>query len=223
LTAFLMHDLKNVAAQQSLLLQNAERHKGNPEFIEDMLATVANSVRRISRLLEQLRSGAVPAAQGRTQLAAAIDKALGECRAQPPKPDCRGVVENLWVRGDTDQLATVLGHVLRNAQDAAQTHGHVTLVVKRAAGEAVIEIEDDGGGMDETFIRDKLFKPFYTTKASRGMGIGAYQAREYVRSLGGSVSVDSAPGRGTVFTIRLPLVETAVESAATDGKLAAAP
>jgi putative PEP-CTERM system histidine kinase len=223
LTAFLMHDLKNVAAQQSLLLQNAERHKRNPEFVDDMLATVANSVRRISRLLEQLRSGVVPAAQGRTQLAAAIDKALGECRAQPPKPDCRSVAENLWVRGDTDQLATVLGHVLRNAQDAAQTHGHVTLVVKHAAGEAVIEIEDDGGGMDETFIRDKLFKPFYTTKASRGMGIGAYQAREYVRSLGGSVSVDSAPGRGTVFTIRLPLAETAVESAAADGKLAAAP
>lgn len=223
LTAFLMHDLKNVAAQQSLLLQNAERHKRNPEFIDDMLATVANSVRRISRLLEQLRSGAVPAAQGRTQLAAAIDKALGECRAQPPKPDCRSAAENLWVRGDTDQLATVLGHVLRNAQDAAQTHGHVTLEVKHAAGEAVIEIEDDGGGMDETFIRDKLFKPFYTTKASRGMGIGAYQAREYVRSLGGSVSVDSAPGRGTVFTIRLPLAETAVESAAGNDKLAAAP
>ena len=222
LTAFLMHDLKNVAAQQSLLLQNAERHKHNPQFVDDMLATVANSVRRISRLLEQLRGGATIAVHGRAQLAAAIDKALGECRTQPPTPDYRGTEENLWVRADTDQLATVLGHVLRNAQDAAQAHGHVTLAVKRAAGEAEIAIEDDGGGMDEAFIREKLFKPFYTTKASRGMGIGAYQAREYVRSLGGSVSVDSVPGRGTVFTIRLPLAEAADESAAA-GKLAAAP
>ena len=223
LTAFLMHDLKNVAAQQSLLLQNAERHKHNPEFVDDMLATVANSVRRISRLLEQLRGGSTSATPGRALLAAAIDKALGECGAQPPKPDYRPAAENLWVRADTDQFATVLAHVLRNAQDAAQPHGHVTLDVKQAAGEAVIEIGDDGGGMDEAFIRDKLFKPFFTTKASRGMGIGAYQAREYVRSLGGAVNVDSSPGRGTVFTIRLPLVDIMDVAAAADGKLAAAP
>ena len=80
-------------------------------------------------------------------------------------------------------------------------------------------------GMDEAFIRDRLFKPFFTTKASRGMGIGAYQAREYVRSLGGSVGVDSTPGRGTVFRIRLPLVEAAAVDAATaaNDQLAAAP
>lgn len=209
LTAFLMHDLKNVAAQQSLLLQNAERHKHNPAFIDDMLETVANSVRRITRLLEQLRGGAAPAAQARVQLAAVVAKAIGECRAQQPTPECAAPVAELWVRADADQLATVLGHVIRNAQDAAKAHGHVTLKVKRAAGYAVIEIEDDGAGMDEDFIRNRLFKPFFTTKASRGMGIGAYQVREYVRSLGGSVRVDSMPGQGTVFGIQLPLVAAA--------------
>ena len=205
LTAFLMHDLKNVAAQQSLLLQNAERHKRNPAFVDDMLTTVANSVRRISRLLEQLRGGVAPAALGRVQLAAVIDKALAECQAQLPRPEYQPAAENLWVQADTEQLATVLGHVLRNAQDASQAHGHVTLTVKHVTGNAAIEIEDDGAGMDEDFIRNRLFKPFFSTKASRGMGVGAYQAREYVRSLGGAVSVDSVPGQGTVFTIRLPL------------------
>lgn len=223
LTAFLMHDLKNVAAQQSLLLQNAERHKRNPEFVDDMLATVANSVRRITRLLEQLRGDAAPAAHGRAQLATVIDKALAECQAQSPRPVCQSAGENLWVRANVDQLATVLGHVLRNAQDAAQAHGHVTLRVQRNAEQALIEIEDDGGGMDEAFIRDRLFKPFFTTKASRGMGIGAYQAREYVRSLGGSVGVDSTPGHGTVFRIRLPLAAAADAATAADDKLAAAP
>jgi len=221
LTAFLMHDLKNVAAQQSLLLQNAERHKHNPQFVDDMLATVANSVHRITRLLEQLRGDATPAVHGRAQLATVIDKALEECRAQRPRPDYQAAAEGLWVRANAEQLATVLGHVLRNAQDAAQAHGHVTLRTQRTATQAVIEIEDDGGGMDEAFIRDRLFKPFFTTKASRGMGIGAYQAREYVRSLGGAVDVDSAPGRGTVFRICLPLAAD-VEAGA-DGKLAAAP
>ena len=221
LTAFLMHDLKNVAAQQSLLLQNAERHKHNPAFVDDMLTTVANSVNRISLLLEQLRGDAAPGVRGRVQLASAIDKALGECRAQSPLPEYEPTAEDLWVRAHTEQLATVLGHVIRNAQDAAQAHGHVTLRVQRAAGDAAIEIEDDGAGMDEDFIRNRLFKPFFTTKASKGMGIGAYQAREYVNSLGGVMSVRSTPGQGTVFAIRLPLAEPAGD-ATSDGELRAA-
>jgi len=221
LTAFLMHDLKNVAAQQSLLLQNAERHKHNPAFVEDMLATVANSVRRISLLLDQLRGDATPGASGRVQLGAVIDKTLAECSTQSPRPEYRPTAEDLWVRADADQLATVLGHVIRNAQDAAQARGHVTLKVERAAADAAIEIEDDGPGMDEDFIRNQLFKPFFTTKASKGMGIGAYQARKYVHSLGGVMSVRSTPGQGTVFAIRLPLAKPAGD-ATSDSKLRAA-
>jgi putative PEP-CTERM system histidine kinase len=216
LTAFLMHDLKNLAAQQSLLLQNAERHKHNPAFVDDMLTTVGNSVQRISRLLEQLRGDAAAATHGRVQLAAVIDKALGECRAQLPRPEYEPAADDLWVHADGDQLATVLGHVIRNAQDAATAHGHVTLRAKRASGYAAIDIEDDGAGMDEDFIRNRLFKPFFTTKASRGMGIGAYQAREYVHSLGGAMSVNSTPGQGTVFTVQLPLAEPAGDATAAD-------
>lgn len=221
LTAFLMHDLKNVAAQQSLLLQNAERHKHNPAFMDDMLATVGNSVQRISMLLDQLCGDATPAASGRVQLGVVIDKALAECSAQSPRPEYRPSAEDLWVRADADQLATVLGHVIRNAQDAAQVRGHVTLRVERAAGDAAIEIEDDGPGMDEDFIRNQLFKPFFTTKASKGMGIGAYQARKYVHSLGGAMSVRSIPSQGTVFAIRLPLAKPAGD-ATSDSKLRAA-
>ncbi|HKV66121.1 MAG TPA: XrtA/PEP-CTERM system histidine kinase PrsK [Rhodanobacteraceae bacterium] len=222
LTAFLMHDLKNIAAQQSLLLQNAARHKRNPAFVDDMLATVENSARRIARLLEQLRGGRAAAVHGRVQLATAIDKALGECRAQSPRPEYLPPSGECWVRADLEQLATVLGHLIRNAQDAAQAHGHVTLRLKRSDRQALIEIEDDGAGMDEDFIRNRLFKPFFTTKASRGMGIGAYQAREYVHSLGGTINVRSVPGEGTVFTIQLPLTDADADAAVID-KLGAAP
>ncbi|MEO8779270.1 MAG: XrtA/PEP-CTERM system histidine kinase PrsK [Rhodanobacter sp.] len=221
LTAFLMHDLKNIAAQQSLMLQNAERHKRNPAFVDDMLTTVGNSVQRISRLLEQLRGDPAPARHARVQLALVIDRALGECRAQSPQPEYQPAADGLWVRADSDQLASVLGHVIRNAQDAAKEHGHVTLRVGRASAHAVIEIEDDGAGMDEDFIRNRLFQPFFTTKASKGMGIGAYQAREYVHSLGGAMRVNSTPGEGTVFTIQLPLAEPASDTTATDMPAAA--
>ncbi len=216
LTAFLMHDLKNLAAQQSLLLQNAERHKHNPAFVDDMLATVANSVQRVSRLLEQLRGDAAPAKHARVQLAAVLSKALAECRAQSPQAEYQSVADDLWVRADSEQLATVLGHVIRNAQDAAHAHGHVTLRARREQGHAMIEIEDDGAGMDQDFIRNRLFQPFFTTKASKGMGIGAYQAREYVHSLGGAMRVDSTLGQGTVFTIQLPLAEPAGGANAAD-------
>jgi putative PEP-CTERM system histidine kinase len=221
LTAFLMHDLKNVAAQQSLLLQNAERHKRNPAFVDDMLTTVGNSVQRIGRLLEQLHGNGAPTQHGRVQLRAVVDKAIGECRAQSPQPEFASTTEDLWVRADADQLATVLGHVIRNAQDAATRHGRVTIRLTGASGHATLEVEDDGPGMDDDFIRNRLFKPFFTTKASKGMGIGAYQAREYVRSLGGTLRVVSTPGEGTVFFIQLPVSKAADDRAAADALRAA--
>ncbi|HEX7325901.1 MAG TPA: XrtA/PEP-CTERM system histidine kinase PrsK [Rhodanobacteraceae bacterium] len=207
LTAFLMHDLKNVAGQQSLLLQNAERHKRNPAFVDDMLATVANSVHRIGHVLEQLRGGGQAVEAGRVQIQAVVARALVECQAQAPRPEWQPPAEPLWVRADAAQLATVLGHVIRNAQDAATAHGHVSVHLTQAGSSARLEVEDDGAGMDAAFIRERLFQPFFTTKASRGMGIGAYQAREYVRSLGGSVDVASTPGEGTLFAIHLPLAD----------------
>lgn len=216
LTAFLMHDLKNIAAQQSLLLQNAARHKHNPAFVDDMLATVDNSVARIRRVLEQLRGGGVPASSGRVDVKAVLDKALSRCQTQLPEVTCHPCADDLWIHADAERLASAVEHLVRNAQDAATPGGHVVVRMQHAAGSASIEIEDDGAGMDEEFVRDRLFKPFFTTKASKGMGIGAYQAREYVRLLGGTLRVDSVPGSGTTFTIRLPLFAPGEASTATD-------
>ncbi len=222
LNAFLMHDLKNVAAQQSLLLQNAPRHKNNPAFVDDMLVTVDNAVSRITRLLEQLRgdTGKQPARE-RVSVMAVIDKAIAGCQAQMPVPDCRASGEELRVRADAQQLTSALEHLIRNAQDAATADGHVAVRLHNDAGCAVIAIEDDGEGMTDEFVRNRLFKPFFTTKASKGMGIGAYQAREYVRVLGGSLEVVSVVGSGTSFTIRLPLAEPIAAASVTDKMRAA--
>ena len=64
-------------------------------------------------------------------------------------------------------------------------------------------VSDTGEGMDEAFIRDHLFRPFDSTKGTQGMGIGAYQMRETIRSMGGHVEVNSEPKSGTVVTISL--------------------
>jgi signal transduction histidine kinase len=110
------------------------------------------------------------------------------------------------VCADPDRLASVIDNVIRNAQEATGRSGSVQIRMSEDAGAAVIEIEDDGVGMDADFIRDRLFRPFDSTKGLAGMGIGAYDCREYLNSLGGAVEVTSRPGQGTCFRIRMPLV-----------------
>jgi signal transduction histidine kinase len=105
----------------------------------------------------------------------------------------------------------VAAHLIRNAQEASETDGRVEIGLRREQGSAVITIEDNGCGMDPEFLRTRLFQPFDTTKGSKGMGIGAYQARSFVVEAGGSMDVWSEPGRGTRITIRLPLADASVE------------
>src|SRR5690606_684330 len=112
-----------------------------------------------------------------------------------------------------ERLASVFEHVIRNAQEAAGATGQVDISRTQDAGRAEVVIADTGHGMDAEFVRDRLFRPFDSTKGASGMGIGAYQARAYVLELGGSVEVRSAPGSGTRFIIRIPLCPNATNSA----------
>jgi putative PEP-CTERM system histidine kinase len=205
LTAFIMHDLKNLIAQQSLVVKNAARHKDNPQFVEDAIRTVDNSVQRMSRLLEQLRRGEAGSPARRTRLRAVAEEVVAGCAQRRPQPVLDVQAEGLEAYLPPERLALVLSHVITNAQDATAAGGWVRVALRRESDLAVIEVSDNGCGMDEQFIRDRLFRPFDTTKGSKGMGIGAYQTREFVRASGGDVQVQSQPGGGTRFIIRLPL------------------
>ena len=218
LTAFLMHDLKNLIAQQSLVVKNAARHKGNPDFFEDPIATIDNSVARMSKLLQQLQSGEGEAGgrRSRVRLATSLQDAVDRCRGRVPEPRLTQVDERLHAEIDRDRFAMIAAHLIRNAQEASAPDGKVEVRATRAGGQAVITIEDDGCGMDPEFVRTRLFRPFDSTKGSQGMGIGAYQARTLVSDSGGTLDVASEPGRGTCITIRLPLAEP-VEAAGREG------
>ncbi|WKZ13803.1 MAG: PEP-CTERM system histidine kinase PrsK [Gammaproteobacteria bacterium] len=213
LTAFLMHDLKNLIAQQSLVVRNAARHKGNPAFFEDAIATIDNSVARMSRLLQQLQSGETSGKCGRVRLSATLHDAVERCRGGAPEPKLHDVDEEMCANIDRDRFAMVMTHLIRNAQEATGSDGKVEVRAGRDDRGAVITIEDDGCGMDPDFVRTRLFRPFDTTKGSKGMGIGAYQARTFVVDSGGTLEVSSKPGQGTRITIRLPLAEAAEATA----------
>jgi signal transduction histidine kinase len=107
------------------------------------------------------------------------------------------------VLGDEARLEHVIGHLLQNAIDAIPASGRVTVRIEAEDRFAVIVVSDDGVGMTPEFIRDRLFKPFETTKAS-GMGIGMYESVQYVASIGGDIQVASDPGAGTRVRVRLP-------------------
>lgn len=205
LTAFLMHDLNNLIAQQSLVVKNAERFRDNPQFVDDAIETIANSVSRMRRLMDQLSRGSKPPSNRRVDLSDVLKKAAEHCAARPPSPSLATLPEGLFVDADPDRLTNVFEHLVRNAQDATGEAGTVTVSVSTENGGVAVSIEDTGEGMTQSFIRERLFRPFDSTKGSGSMGIGAYQAREYVRSLGGQLEVRSEPGEGTEFLVRLRL------------------
>lgn len=203
--AFVMHDLKNSVAQLSLLVANAARHRHEPEFFEDAISTISNAAERMTRLIEQLQGRDLSGARREVDLAAVARAAVQRAQTRQPQVRLRGELAAATVRADPERLTTVLDHVIRNAQDATGPGGSVELLLAADQGSARLTVSDTGAGMDAEFVRSRLFRPFDTTKGSKGMGIGAYQVREYVRSLGGDVDVQSTPGVGTQFCIRLGL------------------
>lgn len=207
MSAFVVHDLKNIVAQLSLMMKNAERLHANPEFQQDMLLTVQSSLEKMKRLMLQLREGATPPGGGRgVELAPLLARlqALAAAQGRAVELDC---APRLATRGHEERLERVLGHLVQNALDATPPHGRVWLDARRHHGQIEVEVGDTGSGMSEDFIRNRLFRPFSTTKHN-GMGIGTHEAQQYIRELGGTLTVHSAVGEGTVMTVSLPLFDT---------------
>jgi putative PEP-CTERM system histidine kinase len=215
MSAFVVHDLKNIVAQLSLMLKNAERHRSNPEFQKDMLMTVEHSVERMKQLMMQLREGTTPVnAPNGVDLAVVVQRIREAKAGQQPHPAVR-IEENSSAKGHEDRLERVIGHLVQNAIDATGPEGSVWVRLARRDGMAMLEIGDTGHGMTTEFVRDRLFKPFQTTKQT-GMGIGAYESFQYVQELGGRVEVDSAPGAGTKVRLLLPVSEHGERGVAQD-------
>jgi putative PEP-CTERM system histidine kinase len=206
-TAFLAHDIKTIVAQLSLLTRNAERHRRNPEFIDDMLDTVSHSVGKMENILLQLRQQqpAMAGSTDRVDIHAMLTDVVARLSRFSPAPVLQPCQHPLVVTAPADALESVFSHMIRNAQEACNEHGEVRIETDSNEGVAIIRILDSGAGMTAEFIRDHLFAPFYSTKGVGGMGIGAFQSRTSIENMGGRLDVSSRVGTGSCFTIRLPL------------------
>lgn len=202
--AFVIHDIKTTISQLSLLLANADRHGDNPEFQRDLILSVRDSVDNMNRLLAQInaerKKGLGATTVDLVTLARELIARRGEIR---PVPKLRDEAASLPLVADEGLLKAVIGHLVQNAAEAAGPEGRVEVVLRRAEGMAIIEVEDNGPGMDANFIREHLFRPGNSTKEA-GYGIGAYQCRELVRELNGHLAVVSVPGEGTTMRASFP-------------------
>lgn len=208
LASFVVHDLKNLVAQLSLVVSNAQIHRHKPAFMEDAIETVAGATAKMTRLLSQLRKGRLdkPGSE-RLAFAPVARKVVEERRAYLPCPQFVCDDQQLWVEANPDRLAAVVEHLIQNAQEATPADGQVTVRLYREANLAALDVRDTGSGMTRQFVAERLFRPFDTTKGNAGMGMGMYESREFVRAFGGNISVDSTPGEGTLIRIHLPLAK----------------
>lgn len=208
MSAFFVHDLKNAAASLNLLLKNLPVHFDDPTFREDALRAVGNSARRIDDMiggLSALRQN--PGLQlAEVDLNRVVREALAGLGSMqevelatdlPPLPP---------ILADRDQMRSVVTNLVLNARDAVGPGGWIRLRTSLAGSSVVLSVADNGCGMSDTFVRNSLFRPFQSTK-KRGLGIGMFQTRMIVEAHGGGIQVESEPGKGSAFSVSLPVKE----------------
>jgi putative PEP-CTERM system histidine kinase len=212
--AFVIHDIKNVSGQLSMLLANAEVYADNPEFQRDMLSTVRASVGKITRLLSRLQAER----QERNHALITPSERLRDLIEMSIFTNNRTVSLSDRSGGagaaiDPDTFDAIASHLLDNAIEASAGAANVEAHLRVEAHGIVLDIIDRGPGMAPEFVRDELFRPLRSTK-SGGHGIGAYQAREMLREAGGDLLVISRPGDGTTMRVILPSLRPAVAAPA---------
>ena len=205
MSAFLVHDLKNVQAQLTLINKNAEKHRENPDFIDDVFETVESATERLDKVLTQLRNK--QAVQSKSELidvSKIVENVVQQRNVKKPHVTITQINScSMAIDGET--LHSVLNHLIQNAQEATNADGWVKVSLVHEDKDIIIDITDNGCGMSTEFIKNRLFKPFDTTKGNAGMGIGVFEAKQFIESIAGLLSVDSEVGKGSTFQIELPI------------------
>ena len=200
-TAFVMHDLKNLAYSLSLLSANAADFIRDPEFQQDLLVSLSNTVSKMKGLISKLKE--VP---DRHKLSMSRGNLLELANDTVASLKSGGITvhgSQVIAEVDIQEMDKVLTNLVINALDATDGAGPVSVVVG-GEEQAFIRVADRGCGMTPEFIRDELFAPFKSTK-KKGLGIGLFQSRQIVEAHQGRIEVESEPGKGSVFTVWLPL------------------
>ena len=207
MSAFFIHDLKNLASKLSLTMQNLPTHFDNPEFRKDALRSISQSIEKINLMYSRLASLSekIELNLARTNVneviastIAGFDGSLREKIFEDLKPVQEAMI-------DPEQIQKVLTNLLLNAHEATGEDGKIEITTEQKGDSVLIDVRDNGCGMSDEFIRKSLFKPFRTTK-KKGMGVGLYHSKSIIDEHHGRIEVESTEGKGSTFTVRLPLI-----------------
>jgi signal transduction histidine kinase len=198
--------LKNTAWTLSLLVENLREHFERPEFRDEAIRAVSKSVARINDLIGRIGSlrDELRLTRARTDANDLIETALKECAGMTDVKLVKRLTPLPPVDLDKEQMHKVIVNLLVNAREASQPGGEICLVTEQRDGYGIIAVQDTGSGMSAEFMKERLFKPFQTTK-KKGIGIGMFQSKIIVEAHGGRIEVDSKEGAGTTFRVLLPL------------------
>ena len=212
ISAMLTHDLKNAIEALSLIVGNMERHFDNEQFRRDALRSLTSATDKLKGIVIRL-SRPLSSLSGEHPRPASVDlvlilKRVVAMTAEPVREKHEIVLKlprNLFVYTDPERIEKVVENLILNALEAmADKSGKLTIEAGLTArGAATFSVSDTGPGMSKTFIENRLFRPFSTTK-KHGVGLGLYTCREVVEASAGLIEVDSVEGSGTTFRVVLP-------------------
>lgn len=208
ISSFVIHDLKNLATNLSLVLDNAKNYIGDPEFQNDMIDTVKSTLNKMKVLIQELK---------RLPEKSTLHSELTDVHllTKTVVEEIKGAREkaNIIYRGssvmsivDREEIKKVILNIILNALDATGESGLIEIETGIDKEKIYIRVKDNGCGMEKEFIVNQLFKPFRTTK-KKGLGIGLYQCKQIVTAHGGRIDVESEVRNGSVFTVYLPFAK----------------
>jgi len=209
-SSMLLHDLKNYLAPLRMAAQNLLEAEGDADVTRACGEDVARVAERMEKLVQMLSELRQHSRLGVARLSpnALVTETVASLQLERRK-DLRLELElqaESDVQGDGDLLRRVLENLVANALDAMPGGGKLRIETRdnrtNGSPEVEIRVTDSGAGIDEAFLREKLFRPFATTKP-KGLGIGLYQSRAIIRAHGGELSAGNAAGGGATFRIAL--------------------
>ena len=208
MSAFFVHDLKNLASKLSLTMQNLPVHFENPEFRNDAARTISQSLSKINTMCSRLSSLSqkLELSYAESNLNDLINTVLTGLDGSIKINIIKELEPLPGIAVDAEQMQKVIINLILNAYEAIGNAGEVTVATKQREGWIEFSVRDNGCGMTKEFIETSLFHPFKTTK-KQGMGIGLYHSKMIIEAHKGKIEVESEEGKGSIFRVLLPIKE----------------